>query len=307
MALSPALRASLEDIIAKHPIVLFMKGTREAPACGFSASVAGILDEHGASYETVNVLTSPELREGIKELSQWPTIPQLYVKGQFVGGADIVRQMAVTGELSGLLGGSTAELKPPSIRLTEAAKRAFASALADASGEVLHLEVSPRYEYELYFGPAEARDIVSHVEDLAIHLSPPSARRADGLSIDFVDGPGGGFKLESPNEPAKIEQLTVTQLKAWMDEGKDFDLYDVRPKRERAVASIQGAKALDELSTADLDALDKNRTLVLHCHHGIRSQTAAEQLRLRGFRRLFNLAGGIAAWSAKIDPNVPSY
>lgn len=112
MALSPALRASLEDIIGKHPVVLFMKGTREAPACGFSASVAGILDEHGAAYETVNVLTSPELREGIKELSQWPTIPQLYVKGQFVGGADIVRQMAVTGSCQGFWGVARGRSRP---------------------------------------------------------------------------------------------------------------------------------------------------------------------------------------------------
>jgi monothiol glutaredoxin len=95
------------DFIAKavsdHPVVLFMKGEPEQPRCGFSAVVVQILDHLGVEFVGVDVLQSEELRNGIKAFSDWPTIPQLYVKGEFVGGADIVREMFSTGELKGFL------------------------------------------------------------------------------------------------------------------------------------------------------------------------------------------------------------
>jgi monothiol glutaredoxin len=89
--------------IADHPVVLFMKGVPEQPQCGFSALVVQVLDHLGADFVGVNVLQSEPLREGIKSFSDWPTIPQLYVKGEFVGGADIVREMFQNGELKALL------------------------------------------------------------------------------------------------------------------------------------------------------------------------------------------------------------
>ena len=97
----------VHDFIAKtvedHPVVLFMKGVPEAPQCGFSAQVVQILDHLGADFVGVNVLQSDPLRDGIKTYSDWPTIPQLYVKGEFVGGCDIVREMFQTGELKTFL------------------------------------------------------------------------------------------------------------------------------------------------------------------------------------------------------------
>jgi|SRR6185369_17267485 monothiol glutaredoxin len=89
--------------VAEHPVVLFMKGVPEAPQCGFSAQVVQILDHVGADFVGVNVLQNDQLREGIKTFSDWPTIPQLYVKGEFVGGCDIVREMFQTGELKPFL------------------------------------------------------------------------------------------------------------------------------------------------------------------------------------------------------------
>jgi monothiol glutaredoxin len=97
----------VHDFIAKavtdHPVVLFMKGVPEQPQCGFSAQVVQILDHLGADFVGVNVLQSPELRDGIKAYSDWPTIPQLYVQGEFVGGCDIVREMFQAGELKTFL------------------------------------------------------------------------------------------------------------------------------------------------------------------------------------------------------------
>jgi monothiol glutaredoxin len=93
----------IANTVAEHPVVLFMKGVPEQPQCGFSAQVVQILDHLGADFVGVNVLQSDPLREGVKAYSDWPTIPQLYVKGEFVGGCDIIREMFTTGELKTFL------------------------------------------------------------------------------------------------------------------------------------------------------------------------------------------------------------
>ena len=103
MSLEPATQQRIEQLISSNDVVLFMKGNRNAPQCGFSATVCGILDGLLPEYATLDVLSDPEVREGIKEYSKWPTVPQLYVRGEFVGGCDIVREMHETGELKKLL------------------------------------------------------------------------------------------------------------------------------------------------------------------------------------------------------------
>jgi monothiol glutaredoxin len=95
---NPAL-AWIADTVKEHPVVLFMKGVPEQPQCGFSATVVSILNQVDVDYVAVNVLQNDALRQGIKEFSNWPTIPQLYVKGEFVGGCDILREMYEGGEL----------------------------------------------------------------------------------------------------------------------------------------------------------------------------------------------------------------
>ena len=94
----------IKQQVESHPVVLFMKGTPQIPQCGFSASVVQVLKACGVKeLHTVNVLEDPEIRQGIKDFANWPTIPQLYVKGQFVGGADIIRELHQSGELQKLL------------------------------------------------------------------------------------------------------------------------------------------------------------------------------------------------------------
>ena len=93
----------IDNEVKSNDVVLFMKGTPQFPMCGFSGQVVQILDHLGVSYKGINVLESDEIRTGIKSYSNWPTIPQLYVKGEFVGGCDIVREMFQAGELQGLL------------------------------------------------------------------------------------------------------------------------------------------------------------------------------------------------------------
>ena len=92
----------IRDTVTKNDVVLYMKGTKMMPQCGFSSRVAGVLNYMGVDFVDVNVLADPEVRQGIKDFSDWPTIPQLYVKGEFVGGCDIVTEMTLSGELDAL-------------------------------------------------------------------------------------------------------------------------------------------------------------------------------------------------------------
>jgi monothiol glutaredoxin len=97
------VRSFIEKTIADNPVVLFMKGVPDAPQCGFSSLVVQVLDHLGVNFVGVNVLQDASLRDGIKAFTDWPTIPQLYVKGEFIGGADIVKEMFAAGELKLLM------------------------------------------------------------------------------------------------------------------------------------------------------------------------------------------------------------
>ena len=99
------LRKRISDTIAKGRVMLFMKGNPAMPQCGFSAAVVGILKQTGVPFESYNILADPELREGLKAYSSWPTYPQLYVDGKLIGGADIVRDLHARGELKKLVAG----------------------------------------------------------------------------------------------------------------------------------------------------------------------------------------------------------
>jgi len=101
--MTKSIQEQIGELLNDHAIVLFMKGTPEFPQCGFSQRVASILGEYQIPYSAVNVLLEPAIREGIKEFSNWPTIPQLYIKKEFVGGCDIVAQLHDSGDLANLL------------------------------------------------------------------------------------------------------------------------------------------------------------------------------------------------------------
>ena len=304
--ISDAFRTRISGLVTQNPVVLFMKGNRRAPQCGFSAQVVQILDELVPEYETVDVLSSAELRDGIKEYSQWPTIPQLFVHGEFVGGCDIVRALKESGELEQLLSKPGTPPPLPTIRITEGALNAFRGALGDAEGEALHLKVDAQFQNDLYFAPREPNTLELDVDGLTLYLDPASARRADGMSIDFIDGPNAGFKIENPNQPATVKQLGPAELKAMLDNAAVY-LFDVRPDQERALASIAAARALDDAGQEYLFSLDRSAPVAFLCHHGMRSQSAAEQLIGEGFKNVYNVRGGIHAWSQTVDPTVPVY
>jgi monothiol glutaredoxin len=304
------LRQRIRELVAKNDVLLFMKGTRHFPQCGFSSQVVAILNELGPKYETVNILAEAELREGMKEFSSWPTFPQLYVRGSFIGGCDIVRAMHGNGELRTLFGAEAS--KPPKISVTDSAARAFRDALTEPGADVLRLEITPEFQYDLHVGPKEPTDLEVITDGgLTLFVQAASARRAEGLRIDFVTDGGGGFKLDNPNEPPRVKSMDAEALRRWLDkrargEAK-LELLDVRPQRERDIASIEGAKMLTQEVESALGGGDRDLMLVFHCHHGMRSRSAAEHFVQQGFRNVWNVEGGIEAWSLTVDPSVPRY
>ena len=96
------VKTQIDETVKNNDVVLYMKGTKEMPQCGFSSRVAGVLNYMGVDYVDVNVLADETIRQGIKDYSDWPTVPQLYVKGEFVGGCDIITEMTLSGELDTL-------------------------------------------------------------------------------------------------------------------------------------------------------------------------------------------------------------
>jgi monothiol glutaredoxin len=283
-----------------------MKGTRHQPQCGFSARVVEILDGMLPDYVTVDVLADPALREGIKEFSSWPTIPQLYVRGEFVGGSDIVAALHESGELVEKLG-DLAQAPTPKLTLSDAARDELRAAI-ESSDECIRLDVSPSFVNDLCVGVPDPRDVVVDVGGLRISMPLSAARRADGIVIDYVTTPDGpAFKITNPNEPARVKRMMPSELRARFDRGDDVLLVDVRTPSERAIAHIERSRLLDSELRNTLALLPRSRTIVCLCHTGVRSRHAAEGLVQMGFSDVYNLEGGIDAWSRDVDPDVPRY
>ncbi|HTJ47029.1 MAG TPA: Grx4 family monothiol glutaredoxin [Kofleriaceae bacterium] len=309
MALTPELRAKIETLIKSDDVVLFMKGTKSFPQCGFSASVVNILNTLIPKYTTVNVLSDPDVRQGIKEYSDWPTIPQLYVKGELVGGSDIVKSLHESGELAGKLGAKLEPLTAPKITVTPKALEVLKGALGDADpGSVIHVSVDGSWEHGLDIGPPEKTSASFEQGGVAFQIDRGSAGRAAGLVIDFVEGPGGGgFKMDNPNRPPSVREVSAKELSQLLASGAVKELFDVRSPAERERAKIEGSRLFDDAAIAYLEGLSKDTPIAFHCHHGGRSRNAAAHFLGKGFKTVYNLAGGIDAWSKDVDPKVPKY
>lgn len=311
--LPESMRDRIQELLAEQRVVLFMKGTRRAPQCGFSASVVELLDAWLDDYATVDVLADPELREGIKAYSDWPTIPQLYVGGEFVGGADILRELETSGELGATLGAPAPSA--PAVTITNSAAAQFRAAFDDPDidpGEVLRLTIDSRYHNDLSIGPARPGDVEVESNGVRLAMDHRSARRARGLTIDFIDGPdGSGFKIDNPNAPPQVRELSVGELAKRLAqaqrEGTVLHLYDVRDRNERMFAHIEDAIFLNEKAADDIEKLPRDTPLYFHCHHGVRSLAVARHFIEQGFTEVYNITGGIDAWSQVVDPEVPRY
>ena len=309
MSLDPTLRTRIDTLLSSNRIVLFMKGEPRAPQCGFSAKAIGALDALGVDYAHVDVLSDPEIREGIKQYGEWPTIPQLYIGGELVGGSDIIEQMANSGELYTVLGLPAPDRTPPAITITAAAAQMLREAVSNAgAGFALQIDVDARFNAKLQLAPVDASAISVETEGLRAQFDLASARRAQGLSIDWVDdGRGRGLVIDNPNAPPKVQPLTAVEARERIANGT-LTVVDVRPAEERAIASInEHFSILDGDAQSHLEALDKDTALAFLCHTGQRSAQTAEHFRGLGFRNVFNVEGGIEAWADLADPHVARY
>jgi monothiol glutaredoxin len=307
MSLDPTTRTRIETMLTDHRVVLFMKGDRQQPMCGFSAAATNMLNELLPDYHTVNVLEDPEIREGIKAYGEWPTIPQLYVEGELVGGSDIIRQLYTSGELHQLFGVSAPDRTPPVITITDAAAEAIRQGTANAQGVALHLEIGPDHSAGFQLAPAGEHDIVAHANGLEVHFDPASAQRAKGIVIDWVSTvQGEGLSLKFPGAQ-EIKSLSVQELQARLAAG-NITLIDVRPAQARALAApLSQARVLEDEGYESLAALPKDTPLAFICHHGVSSRGMAERFAAHGFSDVYNVEGGMEAWSLEVDSSVPRY
>ena len=202
MSLEDATQQRIDQLVKDNSVLLFMKGVPKAPQCGFSATVIGILDSFISDYHTVDVLADPEIRNGIKQYSNWPTIPQLYVNGEFVGGCDIIQELVGSGELFETLGVEPPPEVIPNIEISDEAAQELQRAIEQHAvpGKTLHLSVDGKFQSNLTMSPPGELDVSVDVKGVTLMFDRMSAARADGIKIEVVSTPqGGGFKIENPN------------------------------------------------------------------------------------------------------------
>lgn len=309
MDLDTSTRDRIDSLVSANDVMLFMKGNHDAPQCGFSATVIRILDTLVPAYETFDVLSDQAVREGIKEYSQWPTIPQLYVAGEFIGGCDIIQELFESGELQKQLGIDVGEVAPPSLTITDAAAEGLRGAVAGSPpGQALHLGVDARFQNSLFMGPVSASSMEVVSNGIAIRVDAVTASRSDGITIDAVDTPQGrGFRIDNPNAPNAVQSISAAEVARRREAGERFEFLDARTPAERETASIPGTSLLTPDEVKRVEALPRDTMLVFHCHHGGRSQSAAEHFAALGFSNVWNLTGGIEAWSTDVDESIPRY
>ena len=307
MTLSDSTREKIETLVQNNRVVLFMKGTPKSPMCGFSSKTVGLLDSILEDYESVDVLEDQDIREGIKVYGNWPTIPQLYIDGELVGGCDIITAMFNSSELHDMLGVERPDRTPPEVTITDAAAEKIREAMAGHEGIGLHFSVDASWQSQFNVAPAEGHEIKIEANGITMYFDLASAQRANGAVIDWVETmQGEGLTINLPQAPKPVNQMDVTELKKLLSTDSII-LIDVRGSEERALASIEAARPMDATTMQQIEAMPKDTALAFICHVGNRSQVAAEHFRKQGFGNVSNVVGGIDAWSQLVDADVPRY
>lgn len=286
------LRAKLQAMVDSHDVVLFMKGTRQQPQCGFSNRVVSILEELEIDYQTYNVFSDPDIRSGMKDFSMWPTFPQLYIKQEFVGGCDLVTEMMQSGELPGMLGVTLEDVEPPTVHCSPNILNLFKESLATHGGGI-HIDVSKNFQYDIFIGPKSNGQVESIVDGVPFYFSRGSAKRANGISLDFKDGDNGGVLIDNPNEP-KFEDITVSDVEAWVADNPTAKIYQIGVTADQV---LPFATLLDATAHQEIGQLPKDHPIAFMCVMGVRSQHAAKDLAFQGYSNVFNIVGGLTAWN----------
>ena len=212
------------------------------------------------------------------------------------------------GELHEVFGLDAPDRIAPTITISEAAATLIRNAMQGDTSLCVHLDIDEQWNHQFSLGRSAGHEIETQVDGFRFLTNIQSAPQADGLNIDVMTGAEGeNLSVSNPNMPNVVNQLSVTELKSWFDERRDFHLIDVRTPEEVAIANLPQARLFNEDYFDEIHALPRNTLLVFLCHHGNRSQAAAEQFRPLGFSALHNVVGGIDAWSRDVDPRIPVY
>ncbi|MEM1079945.1 MAG: Grx4 family monothiol glutaredoxin [Pseudomonadota bacterium] len=297
MQLESSLQQRIEQIIGSQRVVLFMKGTPQLPQCGFSAQTAGALESLiGNDYASFNVLEDPDIREGIKQYGNWPTIPQLYVDGELVGGCDIVLEMLNAGELHDLFGLEAPDRSPPDIEITPAAADKIRGFLDDYPDQFLHFNIGADWDAQFNVGPKSGTEIEAQVGALTVLMDLNSAQRARGARIDWVSTmQGEGLKLDLPGAPPPVQDMSAATLTERLEQDDELILIDTRSEADRMQRPLAQARILDADLMAELGQSDRATPLVFACNIGQSSRAVAEHYRKEGFTEVYNLTGGVSA------------
>lgn len=307
MALSEAAKNKIHSLVNQNRVVLFMKGSPQAPMCGFSAKAVGALSSLGTDYAHIDVLADEEVRQGIKEYGNWPTIPQLYVDGELVGGSDIILGMLNTGELHETLGLEKPSLEAPEITITARAAEEIRKSTSEYPDAALQFRIDANWDAQFALEPGTGNEIKAESNGIVLYMDLATAQRAQGLTIDWAETlQGSGLTIDNPNAPPPVKHLEVGALKQALD-SQQIMVVDVRTEQERQQAAFDGAVVLDMDGLAHLESLPKNTPLAFMCHHGNSSLGAAEHFRKQGYTEVFNVTGGIDAWSREVDATIPRY
>jgi monothiol glutaredoxin len=171
----------------------------------------------------------------------------------------------------------------------------------------LHVAIDGRWQTQFMLKPAVGHEIRAQAAGIDVLMDLPTAQRARGMKIDWVDDSrGSGLSVQLPLAPAAVKPLTVEALKERLSRG-DIAVIDVRPAADRAHAPFPAARALDPSTQREIESWPKDQPIAFLCHFGNSSRQAAEHFRALGFRDVYNVEGGINAWSMRIDPSVPRY
>lgn len=293
-------KQAIDSLVNNNACVLFMKGNPTHPQCGFSSNTVGILKELlGEDFAYCNVLEDAEMREGIKEYGNWPTIPQLYINKELVGGNDIVTEMFNTGELQSMLELPQPNKEAAQITITETAAENIQKGIQNMGSSVLMLSIDGQYNTRFSIEEPKGYEISSEIGDIKIYMDVGTAKRANGIEIDWVeDLQGAGLVIKNPNEPKAVNQISAQELKQGMDDSNYSHIYDVRSEQQYLADSIPGSKRLDKTNMQVIEELDKNTPLVFVCAVGNTSQGACDFYRKKGYTNVNNLVGGVAGWQS---------
>ena len=198
----------------------------------------------------------------------------------------------------------------PTVTITEAARGAVRDAAKDdepGTDNVLRISIDPRFQNDLFFGPREAGDVVITASGITMAMDAGTARRANGLTIDYVDArTGTGFRIDNPNASPPVKGIRPADLVGMLERGEELELIDARPQQERAKAVVDASRLLDERYEIELLAMPTTRKLVFLAHHTRGGQSAAQRFFERGFTDVWYVVGGIDSWST-MDASIPRY